>query len=248
MLKNKLIIALLSFFILENLTAQIITDRPDQTESSSTVGNGNLQIESGILIGFEGEAQTSNRQILAPTNLFRFGISKSIEIRLLSQYEIRKNDNLNVDGISDLEIGTKIQIFKNAKSSTEIAFLSHLIVPTGSAELSNDKFGTINKLSISHELFENIAIGYNLGYDNFGQGKGDFTYSLAVGFGINDKVGIYIEPFGEIVEFEDYISNFDAGVTYLANENMQFDFSFGTGLNNKMNYVSIGFSWLIEKG
>jgi len=246
-LKNKFIIALLSFFIHGNLTAQIITDRPDQTESSSTVGKGNLQIESGILIGFEGEAQTSNRQILAPTNLFRLGIFKSIEIRLLSQYEILKSDNLNIDGISDLEIGTKIQILKSAKNITEIAFLSHLIMPTGSTELNSDKFGTINKISISHEVIENIAIGYNLGYNNFGQGKGDLTYSLALGFGINDKVGVYIEPYGEIVEFDDYVSNFDAGLTYLANENIQFDFSFGTGLNNKMNYISIGFSWLIEK-
>ena len=29
----------------------IITDRPDQTESSSTVEQGSLQIESGILLG-----------------------------------------------------------------------------------------------------------------------------------------------------------------------------------------------------
>ena len=245
--QKKIIIAVLCFFIFGNLTAQIITDRPDQTESSSTVGNGNLQIESGVLIGFEGDAQNSNRQILAPTNLFRYGVSKTVEIRLLSQYEIRKNEFKNVDGISDLEIGTKIQILKNDQSTTEIAFLSHLIMPTGTIELSNDKFGTINKLSISHNAMENMAIGYNLGYNNYGTGKGDLTYSLALGFGVNDKVGIYIEPYGELVEFDEFVSNFDTGFTYLANENMQFDFSFGTGLNRRMNYISIGFSWLIEK-
>ena len=49
--------------------AQIVTDRPDQTEASSTVGLGNLQIESGILIQFEDDGQF--RRILAPTNLFR---------------------------------------------------------------------------------------------------------------------------------------------------------------------------------
>ena len=56
------------------LNAQITTDRPDQTEASSTVGGGNLQLESGLLIGFDGETQNSHRQILAPTNLFIYGI------------------------------------------------------------------------------------------------------------------------------------------------------------------------------
>lgn len=226
--------------------AQVITDRPDQTESSSTVGNGNLQIETGLLIGFEGESQNSNRQILAPTNLFRYGITKNIEIRLLNQVEALRNDSFSVYGISDMEIGTKIQILKNENKNTEIAFLTHLIIPTGTKELSNDKYGTVNKISISHVINENVGIGYNLGYNYFGQGKGDFTYSLALGIGVNDKVGIFIEPYGEIVEFDEYISNFDAGVTYLAYENMQFDFSFGTGLNHKMNYISVGFSWFIK--
>jgi len=229
------------------INGQIVTDRPDQTESSSTVGNGNLQVESGILVMFDGEAALSNRQILAPTNLFRYGITKNFEIRLLSQYETQKNSIENVQGISDFEIGTKIQILKDENKNTEIAFLSHLILPSGTLELSNDKFGTINKLSISHEINDKMGIGYNVGYNNFGIGNGDLTYSIALGIGLNDKVGIYVEPYGELLNLEDYISNFDAGVTYLLNENLQFDFSFGTGINQRMNYISVGFSWLTER-
>ena len=233
-------------FTLGQLKAQIITDRPDQTESSSTVGGGNLQIESGLLMGFEGEIENSNRQILAPTNLFRYGVTKNIEIRFLSQFESLKNNDIDVQGISDIEIGTKIQLLKNENKNTEIAFLSHLIVPTGTKELTNDKYGTINKISISHEVNEKIGIGYNLGYNYFGEGEGDLTYSVALGIGVNDKVGIYIEPYGEMIDFDEYISNFDTGLTYLANDNLQFDFSFGTGINKRMNYISIGFSWLIN--
>ena len=47
--------------------------------------------------------------------------------------------------------------------------------------------------------------------------------------------------------FENPVCNFDAGLTFLANENFQYDFSFGTGINNTMNYMSIGFSWLVNK-
>jgi len=243
--KKTVAIIIMFVFTFAQLNAQIVTDRPDQTESSSTVGSGNLQLESGLLIGFEGEDQNSNRQILAPTNLFRYGITESVELRLLSQFETFKNNDVSFQGISDLEIGTKIQILKNEEQTTEIAFLTHLIIPSGTKELTSDKAGSISKLSISHVINEKMGIGYNLGYNYFGEGKGDLTYSLAFGISVNDKVGIYVEPYGELAELEEHISNFDAGVTYLANENLQFDLSFGSGINKRMNYISVGFSWLI---
>jgi len=34
--------------------------------------------------------------------------------------------------------------------------------------------------------------------------------------------------------------NSDAGITYLIKKNLQIDFSSGLGLNQKMNYFSIG--------
>ncbi len=241
-----LTIILLNFLII-TCQAQIITDRPDQTESSSTIKSGNLQIESGILIGFEGEGELATRQILAPTNLFRYGLTNWFELRLLSQFETSKSRDFNNQGISDLEIGTKVQLLQNENINTEIAFLSHLITPSGSEGFRAANFGTINKLSISHRLTENMGIGYNVGYNYIGEGIGDLSYSLALAIGINDKVGIYIEPYGDLVDFEKHVANFDAGFTYLQNDNLQFDFSFGTGINHTMNYLSLGCSWLIHK-
>lgn len=226
----------------------IVTDRPDQTESSSTVPKSSLQIESGVLLSFSGERTNEVKQWLAPTTLFRVGVTKGFELRFLSQYEILNNYSSanSSNGISDIEIGTKIQLFKKEHSTTEVAFLSHLIIPTGSVNLSGNQYGTINKLSISHSFLENIGIGYNLGYNNFDGGSGDLTYSLALGFSINDKTGVYIEPYGELTEFEDFVANFDAGFTHLVEDNLQLDLSFGTGLNNTMNYISLGFSWLLR--
>ena len=80
------------FLITGKLCAQqIITDRPDQTEASSTVSKGSLQIESGILLGFNESNSEIERQILAPTTLFRYGLTKGIEIRVLNQFESVKN-------------------------------------------------------------------------------------------------------------------------------------------------------------
>lgn len=246
-MKKHIVIIFLAVMAFGQINAQLVTDRPDQTESSSTVEAGNLQIESGILIGFEENGTFSTRQFLFPTNLFRYGLTKGIEIRVLSQFEDIKIGSKSTQGISDIELGAKIQILKDEDKNTEIAFLSHLLIPSGTKELTGDKFGTINKISVSHKLNENLGLGYNLGYNYFGENSGDFTFSLAVGAEISKKVGIYIETFGEMEQLEEFAVNFDSGFTYLAKENLQFDFSFGTGLNNRMNYISIGCSWLISQ-
>jgi hypothetical protein len=228
------------------IKAQIVTDRPDQTEGSSTVGKGNLQIEAGLLIRFAGEDENAARQILAPTTLFRYGISEGIEIRLLSQLESIKIQDQVAQGISDIEVGAKIQLFQKEESRFEVAFLSHLLVPTGSENLSLESFGTINKLAVSQEINETLGLGYNLGYNYFGRGSGMLTYSAVLGVGVNDKVAIYVEPYGELVDMEEFVLNFDTGLTYLVKDNVQLDFSFGTGLTHRMNYISLGCCWKIE--
>ena len=244
-MKNKGALLTLIFILMAfgQVKAQLVTDRPDQTESSSTVGRGNFQVESGFLIGFEGEGQYSTRYILAPTTLLRYGITAGIELRMVNQFVSTKYQEQIFQEIGDLEVGTKIQLLKMKGTGPEIAFLTNLIIPTGTAEPLDEEFGTVNKLAVSYELSEDIGLGYNIGYNYFGAGNGDLTYSVAMGISVNDKVGLYIEPYGEFSGLEDFILNFDTGFTYLVNDNLQFDFSFGSGLTHRMNYVSVGVSW-----
>jgi hypothetical protein len=245
----KLVFASIVFMLsLSCYSQNIATDRPDQTESSSTIKGNNFQIESGILIGYTEADSKSQRQLLAPTTLFRIGITKCLELRILSQFESISDErsSTNIDGISDLEIGTKIQLLQDPTVNTEIALLSHLIIPTGSSKLSLGHYGTINKLCISHVITESVGIGYNVGYNYSGLGDGDITYSLAIGFSITDKVGLYMEAYGELADLQHHISNFDAGFTYLMQDHIQADFSFGTGVNHHMNYLSLGISILFR--
>lgn len=240
-------LVLLTLALNLGLKAQtIVTDRPDQTESSITVPFKSLQIESGILVGNYGGGDL--KQLLIPSTLLRYGLTKNVEIRFVQQFENLKNEltSKNDFGISDLEIGAKIQLFKKEDVNTEIAFLTHLILPTGAKGLTSDKFGTINKLAISHVLNDNFGLGYNVGYDNMGEGEGDFTYSAALGIGLGEKFGTYVELYGAYAEFSNWESNFDSGLTYLVRDNLQLDASFGLGLDHKMHYFSLGFSWNIS--
>lgn len=235
-------------FLRLNLSAQeLVTDRPDQTESSVTVPLRSFQIETGLLTSFTKNSGISERQFLIPTTLIRYGLTKSIELRIVEQLENRKSvlSSDGILGVSDLELGAKIQILKNEDINTEIAFLTHLILPTGSDSFTNGNLGSVNKLAVSHSINDFLGFGYNVGYNYFGSGRGDLIYSMALGAAITKTIGAYVEKYGEIVEFNNAFSNFDSGLTYLVQDNLQLDFSFGVGLNYSMNYFSLGCSWNI---
>ncbi len=242
-----ILVALISTSLTSGIHAQIVTDRPDQTESSSAVGQGNFQIESGLLVEYFPADMSSSRRIVFPTTLFRYGLFQALELRVVSSFESQKMDGRSVQGIGDLEVGLKVAILASEENNTEIAFLTHLLTPAGSKDLTGDQYGTINKLCISHQAGERVGVGYNVGYNYFGDGNGDMTYSLALGVGINEKAAVFVEPYGEIANMDEFVMNLDAGFTYLASEHLQFDLSFGTGLTHRMNFLSFGVSWLLTR-
>jgi hypothetical protein len=52
--------------------------------------------------------------------------SKGIELRFLSQFETMKIQDRLIQGITDTEIGTKIQVLRRVEVNAEIAFITHL--------------------------------------------------------------------------------------------------------------------------
>ena len=245
-----LLIAFMTGIIYLSYSQDLVTDRPDQTESSSTVPAGILQIESGMVLESITKDGIKEENIIFPTTLFRYGLLKNVELRVLSQYESyslnAENSDFSYDGFSDIEVGLKIRLLSSESLNTEIAILSHLVVPTGSEYLTNDDYATINKLAVSHTITENIGLGYNLGYDHYGTGNGNFVYSVAFGLGLTPELGAFIEAYGELENMESNSANFDTGITYLVKDNLQLDFSFGTGIEHNMNFLSLGFSWRID--
>ncbi len=155
---NRLLILILTLFISNYAFAQISTDRPDQTESSLVLPKGTIQIESGFV--------SRKNELIFPNTLFRIGVSKKFEFRINTNYIFKTNEN-KISNFSDLEIGTKIQIYSSETSKTSIAFLTHLSIPSANEYYSNNTTGLLSRILISHELNNNFGIGYNIGYDKF---------------------------------------------------------------------------------
>jgi len=226
---------------------ELVTDRPDQTESAIVVPKGSIQIETGIVS--ETSNDNSVKNFSGPSTLIRYGISNIFELRAFNQYESNRIDldggKIKTTGLSDLEIGLKIQLLKRDNVSTDIAFLSHIILPTAKDELSNMTIGSVNRLCISNQLNGDIVLGYNIGYQYINE-MNAFTHSITLGFPIFKIFGMYLENYGTFLEGGHFENNFDLGITYLVVKNFQFDLSYGFGLNNDMQYISTGLSWNIS--
>ena len=222
----------------------IVTDRPDQTESALVVGKGVLQIESGVLLEY---AEQSERRILSPTTLFRLGLGRKVEIRILNQLETQKTPALTQQGISDIELGTKIQFTDPQRHNVDMALLTHLVLPTGSAFLRAESPGFSAKFCLSHALLGNWGMGYNLGFARFANEPDAFTYTVSLAVPLNHTVGLFVAPYGSVSGSESILVNGNAGLTCLLTDNWQLDFSFGTGITQPMNFVSMGASWRMKK-
>ena len=235
-MKKRFLIFLFLLFNCSLVFSQITTDRPDQTESAIVLSSGQIQVESGILI----ENSQSNIN-----TLFRIGIIDGIEIRINSNYLI--NDKLSFmkkSSFSDFEVGAKFRIFDKTSSNTKVAFLSHLSIPTAIEVFSNNVYGLMNRLNVSHDLNNESQIGYNLGYNKFKKMDGQFIYTIVYGRSLG-SFGIFFEIFGDDSKNSSNI-NFDSGITYLLDNNKQIDLSIGKGINNDMFFISGGISINID--
>ncbi len=234
------------------ISQSIVTDRPTQGVSSEVVPLGAFQVETGVGIELTPQAVTglNHRSFVLPTSLFRIPIANKLELRVANTLRFNKAESFfdDEDGrwqIDDLQAGFKWKITGGETWRPQIALMSHVVVPTGSQ--LNTPYGLINKILVSNNFSNGVCLGYNIGYDFFGEDNQSLTYTLGLAFPVSARVGAYIESYGTYYNFETFITNANAGFTYLLNDNLQFDYSFGIGVNNRMNYQALGVSFLFEK-
>ncbi len=233
------------FGMLQGQTAFI--NRPSKTQSATVLEKGVLQMESTYEIEILGEPDERETEILFPGIMIRYGLGWGVELRFANQYETLKDNLGSVDGFTDMEIGTEIQLFKRNDKKAEVALMSHLFLPTGSDGISNERIGNETLVLVWHEITEKIGIEYNIGYSNFEDDskKGDFVYSFVTEYEINDLSGVFVETYGYLIELNELEASIDLGFAYQFTDNFELDLAFGTGINHKMLFATIGLSWRI---
>ena len=216
----------------------LITDRPDATESPSTVSPGFIQIETGGLYESYEDNNIKSESFTYNTTLVRLGLLDNLELRIgwdfvEGQTTINGNKLDDVSsGFNPLLFGAKIAIAEENGWKPQIGFLGHLYLPfSASTDYRPETTGVDFRFSFAHTLSEKSSLSYNLG----AQWRNDspeaaYIYTLSYGYSICEKFGAYIELYGDFPEDNKANHLWDAGITYLISNNVQLDATIGSGI------------------
>ena len=244
-MKKVFFIFLIVCFAQNAISQTIQTDRPSaQTESSSTVYKNAFQVEYGITSSF---IEDNIDNIVLPSSLYRFGISKKVEFRISN--DLIFSDDFKEITIAPLQFGSKIQLIK--KDKIKLAFLSMITMTNLKAEDKSQLFQNIStKIIGSNKLNDKFNIGYTLGHNlNPIKEKNDINYYLLLSFGASEKITSFIEFYG-YMNYKSEIRNsssFDFGLAYLINNQLQIDLYMGSSISTNEYFGAIGISYLFLK-
>ncbi len=219
---------------------EMVTDRPDQTESPSIVSPGHVQLETGGIFaneefserGIDFDLETLN----LATTLVRIGINPSLEFRIggeFTQQTLTFSRFVRRDsGLSGVAVGAKIKLSKEKGWLPESAFVVELDLPVGHEEFRPSEVQPTMRFAAAHTFSEAISLGYNLGGAwDLDTRNAALLYSASLGVSFAETWGMFYEIFGDFNSDAENRHSFDLGATYLLHTNVQLDAAVGYGLN-----------------
>ncbi len=238
---------------------ELVTDRPDQTESAETVPEGHVQLELGWTYGRDAAAGLDLETQQFPATLARIGLSRSWELRLgwagLSRQRVEIDGASSVqEGAADGDLGAKVRLRDERGGAPAVALLFGTSIPLAEEGLGTDRFDPSFRFSFSHTLSPRVSLGYNLGMEwaSTDPEEGERhtlsrgIYTVALGFSLSERLGTFVEIYGDVAASDSGRPShaFDGGFTWLLNGSMQLDIAAGVGLNRAAEdwFVGLGFS------
>ena len=219
----------------------LVTDRPDQTESATVVPRGLMQVETGYLFARDGNVDGYE----VPGTLFRIGLGGRTELRIGHAGMVGGEGR---HGAGDSELGAKVNLIERADGwRPELAILGGLSLPTGDDGFSSDGVDPSFLVSFAHELSPRLSLGYNVGAaweSSADQPDRDafIVYSLVLGVGLTDRRGAFLELFGDRQTMGTTATSVsvDGGLTFLLTDIVQLDVYVGSGLRGPTDDVFVG--------
>ncbi|TXD46409.1 transporter [Polaribacter sp. IC073] len=204
-------------------TEYLASDRPGQALSSSTVGEKVFQVQTGIDF-------TESTSEFYPSSYFRYGFSERFEV---NSGFVLSGDTFGGD-LESFTVGARYNLSKKENKVQSSLQLSHDL----GSSISSTQLIYILSSSFSEKLGYTVNLGLHLN-DNLGFDNGIYIFNLSYAF--NDKVGVFAETYGTFSN-NSFQMNFDAGVYYLLNNNLQLDALIG---KNEGFFGGAGVTWRI---
>ncbi len=227
---------------------ELITDRPDFTESSEVVGHGVVQVESGLTIE---QSDPTLRQVTAPQMLVRFGLGRRFELRFagdgyVSHTVQTSGSRVRTAGRSDAEIGAKVKFLDAARAGVDMAVIPFLSLPTASAGFGTNHYDPGFKITAARELPHGFGLSGNFNAAALGGADGrawEREASVSLAHALAGRFAAYWESFGTLGD-GGCDCTLNSGVTMAIGGNSQIDVEVGRGVSGTAQdwFVGVGFA------
>lgn len=233
-----------------NLDEPIVTDRPDFTEASSTVGRGVVQLETGYTFFSDdngGASSTIDHSF--PEALLRVGMFADwFELRCQWNYLVQQTGGVQSSGPDDLYLGCKLGLTGHSGMFPEMAIIPQMTVPTGANSFTANKVLPGFNWLYGWEINDLIAMGgstqFNHQIDDFSnESITEWAQSWTFNYSLSERLGAYTEWFGLFPHSADTAKPeyyFDGGFTWKFTPNIQGDARGGVGLNEAATDYFLG--------
>jgi hypothetical protein len=215
---------------LSGVEPELITDRPDFTESPVVVPLGRVQLEGGITYLHE---DGSNNFFSGPELLVRWTVAPRFELRFGLPDYVRPSASGLDSGWTDSSLGFKVQI--GPMGSWDVAAIAQVSLPTGNTGYTGDAYDPGVVFIVGRELGDRASFGTQLSVDWLtvdDERELLWGATAVVGYAISDEWGTFGELAIEVPEEGSAPLLFHSGVTRALGSNSQLDVHAAAGLND----------------
>ena len=238
----------------DNLLRELATDRPDKTESPTTVDAGHFQIEMDFATFTRDETNGLETETwnIAPFNV-RIGLLNNVELSLIFESYLREDvedgttkARSTLSGAGDFITRLKINLWGNDSGRTAFAVFPFVKFPTNTDSLGNTSVEGGAIFPFSAKLPAQVEMGMETGVLFLRNEAGpdyhqEFVNSITFSREIVGKLSGYCEFFSSVSTERDseWVGTFDVGFTYALTANLQLDCGCNIGVTDSADDINV---------
>lgn len=230
----------------------LVSDRPDFTEASTTVGRGVTQLEMGYTLFGDNGGGVRTRSHSFPELLARMGIFADwFELRVAWNCSNTNQSSAvisqSIAGGEDLYLGAKFALTSQFGILPEMVLLPQMTVPTGHPAVTAGKVLPGVNWLYGWDVLEWLTCAgstqANMAVDDTNDDYLEFAQSFTIGYALTERLNAYTEwfmitPAGAIASrTEHYL---DGGFTLSVTNNLQLDIRGGIGISDASDDFFVG--------
>jgi hypothetical protein len=225
---------------------EIVTDRPDVTESAIVVPKGSVQFENGMT----WSTARGNRSLGLSETLMRIGFSTKTEARVVLPNYVGGLGRNSVSGFDDFGLGIKQQIGP-FRGDFDLSVIAGVSLPTGADRISSHGCDPFVKVPWSKELKDGWSIGGMesvFWYTQEGRRNGTWESTFYLERQISKPLDVFAEYAGDFAQRggPQEIAHFGAAYKLAPLHLVDFHFGFGLSQAAPDRFFAVGYSFRID--